>query len=191
MRLILVLFTILLIVPIGLAQANQMGSRIAFLQHKWLSGMDQPIKSEGYLSIYPSDIIYWQVTFPFETEMLISETNIIQFVAKEKSMEVPISQLPFLQSIRSLLLTLDSQDIKEEISKTYQVELLENEAGWIFALPTQKLKNTPFDLIRFNGQKNMLSSVYMKRKTGDREEIQFGEIELLPLSEMPSLPEPN
>ena len=187
MRLIILLVAILF--PISMVQAAETGSRVSFIQHKWLSGMEQPIQSEGHLNIYPSGIIYWQVTSPFETQMLISDSNIIQFVAGKKAMEVPLNQLPFLQNIRSLLLTLDRQNIRQEISKTYEAEVIGDEAAWAFTLPVQTLTSTPFDVIQFTGRYETLSSVYMKRKTGDQEEIKFGEVNLLPLHEMPVLSE--
>lgn len=147
--------------------------RAQFEQLRTISGMSQPLKSNGNLLISPDDGLVWNQSAPFTMTMLMNDVKMEQRIGNQAPQVVTAQSHPQLFQFNSLLTALFHAD-RQALEQNFALSFSDLGAGrWRLILqPTTMPLNKLFRQITLNGAE-FLNEIQIEDMQGDGTHIRF------------------
>lgn len=150
-----------------------------FSQQRFLKSLAKPIVATGKFTLVAQKGLLWQMEKPFVSQMKVTSQGVSQWNGSNWVANSSIGQTEQIQ----LFLGLLSGDISA-LSSQFEFSLTGSASNWQLLLrPNSLLMQQIFEKITLEGG-NVVNSIELKEKQGDRTVIQFNAHQLnQPLSE--------
>ncbi|WGE91027.1 LolA family protein [Actinobacillus genomosp. 1] len=150
-----------------------------FIQQRFLKSLAKPIVATGKFTLVAQKGLLWQMEKPFMSQMKVTSQGISQWNGSTWVANSSVGQVEQIQ----LFLGLLSGDISA-LSSQFDLSLTGTASNWQLSLkPNSLLMQQIFEKITLEGG-NVVSSIELKEKQGDRTVIQFSKHQLnQPLTE--------
>ncbi len=87
--------------PIALKPGELLRGR--FIQERFLTGFDKPVRSEGSFVLAPGHGLIWRGETPFPVITAIAPAGIVQSVGGTETMRLSAAKLPFLARLHAIM----------------------------------------------------------------------------------------
>lgn len=139
-----------------------------YSEEKVLQILDHPLLSRGTLIFSPEQGIYRHMKDPFEQEILMTRSRLIQHTAGESVQEIPVRRQPVAQAFVEVMMSFFSGD-RQTWEKYFEATFTGTEAEWkIQFIPR---KGSPIAIainrILLEGSTDLLASMTVIEKNGD------------------------
>lgn len=165
-----------LLIPV-LAQAQGLSEgqilRGRFVQERFLTGFQAPLKSEGSFMLAPGRGLIWRAETPFAATTILSPAGLVQEVRGTETMRLPGAKIPFMSRLYTMLggaLTGDWNALDD----LFAVERSGNAAAWHLVLTPRRADDPsmPIRTITIDGGR-FVDTVELLKPDGDHDRLSF------------------
>ncbi len=122
-----------LLAPAQSTLAKAQALRGKFEQRKYLSGVPQPLVSEGEFTFARERGVWWHTRTPFESELILTRAGIVQRDAGGTPLRMSAEQQPALRIVADVFLSLFSLDPRL-LAENFQTYGAADAGGWVVGL---------------------------------------------------------
>ncbi|RDJ25221.1 outer membrane lipoprotein carrier protein LolA [Bosea caraganae] len=144
-----------------------------FEQKRYLSGLDNPVRSSGVFTLVAGKGLIWTTKRPFATVTVMTEAGLVQDVKGKETLRLSASKLPVMAKLYTMFgaaLTGNWDAMQGAFTLTRQ----QNGQAWTIHLESLRADdpNLPIKAIKARGQK-LLDEVEVVKTNDDRDVLTF------------------
>ena len=125
--------------------ADETGMRAAFEQERFLTGFEQPIKSSGYFYLYANGDIVWETLVPFASKMVITKTDVVQFVGDKQTFRLPVQKFAAMERVQEMFEASLRGNVEDLLSSMGNTDFKKLDVGWEIKLSSPEgQENFPY-----------------------------------------------
>ena len=148
-----------------------------FTQSKKIKVLKRPLKSSGELIFDRAVGVYWKLTKPFESTVIIDNNKLVSIDDDGKKVSIKAEDKPMLYGFTKIFLSIFSGNT-EELKKHFVIYYGKKESAWEIGLTPKSIGlKKVLNKILLSGEKESVSTITLWESNGDITEIKFSDIQ--------------